>query len=116
MSKSEMEIQKAVCLQFGSKFEPSFEDEKLGLALLVPVTENHYYLNGVRHQKDQGTCGWFIWNGNIFEERAEFFQPIHVTHLWKRLPMVLPYLGLAPGWRFLIANDHVDVWYDENIV
>ena len=25
---------------------------------------------------------------------------------------VLPYLGLAPGWRFLLAPGHVDVWFD----
>ena len=25
------------------------------------------------------------------------------------------YLGLAPGWRFLIAGDYEDVWFDERL-
>ncbi len=25
---------------------------------------------------------------------------------------VLPYLGLPPGWRFLVAPGYVDVWED----
>ena len=28
----------------------------------------------------------------------------------------LPYLGLAPGWRFLIAPGYEDVWYDEKLL
>jgi hypothetical protein len=28
------------------------------------------------------------------------------------LPALVPYLGLAPGWRVLLAPSHIDVWYD----
>jgi hypothetical protein len=27
-----------------------------------------------------------------------------------------PYLALPPGWRFLIAPDYEDVWFDESLL
>jgi hypothetical protein len=31
-------------------------------------------------------------------------------------PAVLPYLELPPGWRFLIALGHEDVWEDPSLL
>ena len=42
--------------------------------------------------------------------------PRHVSHLRDRLPEVEQYLGLAPGWRFLITPDYEDVWFDESLL
>jgi len=36
--------------------------------------------------------------------------------LGDELPQVLDYLALPPGWRFLIAPDYKDVWFDENLL
>jgi hypothetical protein len=33
-------------------------------------------------------------------------------HLIDRCPDVQSMLGLGEGWRFLIAPDHQDVWFD----
>ena len=38
--------------------------------------------------------------------------PLHVSHLVERNSQVVRYLGLPAGWRFLIAGDHQDVWFD----
>jgi len=73
-------------------------------------------LNGLRHPPDAGTCGWFIWAGTDLSGAPDFFQPHHVSHLAELLPEVLPYLGLAPGWRFLLEPAHVDVWFDPAVL
>jgi hypothetical protein len=70
-------------------------------------------LNGLRHPPESGTSGWFIWGGEELSEADDFFMPMHIEHLAKECPAVLPYLGLPPGWRFLIAGDYEDVWFDE---
>jgi hypothetical protein len=31
-------------------------------------------------------------------------------------PSVVQYLGLPPGWRFLVAGRRVDVWFDETLL
>lgn len=70
-------------------------------------------LNGLRHPPDEGTCGWFIWaGGEIDPEDDTFFRPAHVAHIDRLHPSVAPYLALPPGWRFQIAPDYEDVWFD----
>lgn len=73
-------------------------------------------LNGLRHPEQNGTCGWYLWAGEELSEASDFFEPVHIEHVGERCPEVLPYLGLAPGWRFLIANGHEDVWYDPSLL
>ncbi len=52
-----------------------------------------------------------MWAGD-FSDAADFFKTLHLSHLTEWRPEVEPYLGLPPGWRFLIAPDYEDVWYD----
>ena len=73
-------------------------------------------LNGLRHLPEVGTTGWFIWAGESLSSDPEFFQPLHVQHLLDWCPDVIPYLGLPPGWRFLIAPGHEDVWFDQTLL
>jgi len=106
--------QKEVCLRFGAEYEP------LDLNLKIGVSENLLSgvlpLNGLRHPQEGGTCGWYLWAGEEFSEAPDFFQPWHVYHLVKRRPDLAKYLGLAPGWRFLIAGDYEDVWFDSTLL
>ena len=69
-------------------------------------------INGLRHPPAADTTGWFIWGGEQLSEEPDFFQPLHVGHLLELLPGVSRYLGLAPGWRFLLADDREDLWFD----
>jgi hypothetical protein len=48
--------------------------------------------------------------------RADFFQPLHFSHLPERCPEVVEYLALPPGSRFLIADGYENVWHDPTIV
>ena len=46
----------------------------------------------------------------------EGIMPIHTLHLYEWKPEIIKYLGLPPGWRFLIAPGYEDVWFDPNLV
>lgn len=73
-------------------------------------------LNGLRHTRGGGASGWYIWGGTELSEAADFFQPVHVHHLSEQCPAALPYLALPPGFRFLVAPGHEDVWEDPTLV
>jgi hypothetical protein len=62
------------------------------------------------------TTGWYIWAGDHLSDDPTFFVPLHVEHLDEWAPQVLKFLGLAPGWRFLVAGEYEDVWYDPNLL
>jgi len=93
---------------------PSRPDEMAGVAR--NVRGNAVPLNGLRHPPENGTCGWYIWAGEEFSSAADFFLPVHVSHLEEWCPLAMPYLALPPGWRFLIAPGHEDVWFDETLL
>ena len=76
---------------------------------------NEGVIHGLRHPPSADTTGWYIWRGE-WSEADDFFKPLHVLHLTERLPEVLPYLALPPGWRFQLAPGHEDVWYDESLL
>ncbi len=107
--------QRAVCERFGASFLASDPSLKLGLSR--DARSGVWPLHGLRHPIEGGTCGWYIWSGSSdFPADADFFEPMHVAHLEALLPEVLPYLGLPPGWRFLVAPGHVDVWRDDDLL
>jgi hypothetical protein len=74
-------------------------------------------INGLRHPPESGSSGWFIWaGGEIDQADGSFFEPMHVSHLPTTYAVVIPYLALPPGWRFQIAPNHEDVWFDEGLL
>ncbi len=106
--------QEAVCDRFQVEWEEAPPSLKVGVALnvrsgLVP-------LNGLRHPPQVDTTGWFLWAGEELSEDPDFFVPVHVQHLGEWCPAAIPYLGLPPGWRFLVAPDHEDVWFDKSLL
>lgn len=42
--------------------------------------------------------------------------PLHVAHLGEWCPDAMPYLALPPGWRFLLAPDHEEIWFDPSLL
>lgn len=105
--------QAEVCQRFGSIMDAPVPDTTAGIAL---NTLNDVPLNALRHPAEAGTCGWYIWGGEVLPEDPEFFQPLHVLHLPEYCPQLVPYLALAPGWRVLLAGGHEDVWYDSTLL
>jgi len=108
------ELQQDVCRRFRAQFDPVTEDMTVGIALNVRGTTEH--INGLRHRPEGHTAGWYIWAGQEFSEAGDFFKPLHVTHLKNWCPQVLKYLALPPGWRFLVARNYEDVWFDPSLL
>jgi hypothetical protein len=102
-----------VCRKYGCEYTPVLGPEAAGVALstlgMTPV-------NGLRHPMSAGTTGWYIWCGENLSDAADYFAPLCVDDLLKKLPVVSDLLGLPPGFRFLIAEGHLDVWYDVGLL
>jgi hypothetical protein len=113
MNRAETEqIQIATCQQYGRNFVPCTADSKLGFAIR---TLGETPIHGLRHPPSNITNGWYIWAGE-YSADEDFFEPLHASHLIERLPEAVRFLGLPPGSRFLLARDHVDVWFDESLL
>jgi hypothetical protein len=98
-----------LCKRYGA----AFLDTPLSLNVGINRTFdlNILPLNGLRHPPQGGTSGWYFWTGEISSE-LDFFVPLCGDHLLDRCPVVMRFLGLPPGWRFLLAPNHEDVWFD----
>lgn len=73
-------------------------------------------VNGLRRDPEGDTTGWYIWAGEDLPEAADFFKPLHVSHLEGWCHQIIRFLGLPPGWRFLVAPNHEDVWFDPSLL
>jgi hypothetical protein len=107
------EIQKKFCQQRSAEYLAALPDSKLGFALL---TDGQTPINGLRHPPRDGTCGWYIWCGETLGEASDFFSALHVQHVYEDHPEIARLMGLPPGYRFLLAGDYVDVWYDSSLL
>jgi hypothetical protein len=72
-------------------------------------------LHGCRYLATPTTTGWYLWAGE-WSDADDFFKPVHTAHLEDWCPDAVPYLGLPPGWRFLIAPGYEDVWFDVSLL
>lgn len=106
--------QRLVCARFGAGFHAVAPGTKVGVAR--NLRDAGWPLNGLRHAATDGTSGWFIWAGLELSLDDDFFLPLHVEHLASWCPAALPYLGLPPGYRFLLADGHEDVWEDASLL
>jgi len=105
--------QRFICDKYGSPFCESPIYLKVGIS--KNIKEGIWPVNGLRHPLHGDTSGWYIWAGEGFSTDADFFEPMHIKHLNEQCPLVLRYLGLSPGWRFLLAPGYEDVWKDISV-
>jgi hypothetical protein len=105
--------QVAICKKWGATYAPAPLDSTIGFAT---ETQDLAPINGLRHRPAHGTNGWFIWGGEQLSSDPKFFQPLHTKHLLVRKPEVVRFLGLPPGYRFLIAENYADVWFDPSLL
>ena len=108
-------VQEALCRKYNAGFSPSALNKVVGISKNFGGSEKP--INGLRHSTTETSTGWFLWAGE-YSDRKDFFEPVHMEHVIKRYPEVVPYLGLSPGWRFLIDpdQDYEDVWRDNNLI
>src|SRR5688572_13784803 len=95
-----------ICERFGAKVLPTAPEAIVGIAKALGPESSP--VHGLRHPPVNGTSGWYLWVGEL-SSASDFFEPTHAEHLYGRHPAVLKYLGLPPGWRFLLAPGHEDV-------
>jgi hypothetical protein len=114
MSRNIETEQRSICKKYGAEYMAVTDKMKLGIA--VNAREGIQPINGLRHAPEGDTSGWYIWAGNELVQDPDFFKPLHVAHLDQWCPQVRKYLGLAPGWRFLIADGYEDVWFDATLL
>lgn len=57
-----------------------------------------------------------VYLGGEIPHDDRFFEPMHVEHMVELCPHLMRYLGLPPGWRFQVAPDHEDVWFDPTLL
>lgn len=112
-----IEIQREICDKYGLNFEPCDLNLKIGISLNIIENKYEMPIYGSRLRTENGTNGWYIYAGD-YSEADDFFKPLHASHLEEICPLLLPYLGLAPGSRFLIAENgnYVDVWEDLSLL
>jgi hypothetical protein len=114
MNSDIIKEQQELCRRYGIEWMPSPDNLKVGIARNVGT--GLLPLNGLRHPPQGDTTGWYIWAGEEFSSAPDFFEPLHVAHLQERCPAILRLLGLPPGWRFLTAEDYIDVWEDPKLL
>ena len=102
------------CERVGARPDPPARASKVGIAL---SSLGQQPINGLRHAPHGGVCGWYFWCGEEPLQEANFFSPLHVSHLGEYLPVVQGYLDLPPGWRFLIDGEgYEDSWFDASLI
>ena len=107
--------QLAVCDRFGVTPDAPSADSRLGIALNVRESDL-WPLNGLRHPPEHGAGGWYIWRGESLSQADDFFESLHTVHVPAWCPEAVRFLGLPPGWRFLVARGQEDVWYDATLL
>jgi len=112
MDIRESQIEK--CKKYGADCDPP--DSNLVLGISKDFFSNKLPINGLRHPAEGNSCGWYLWIGEEISDAQDYFRPIHVSHLVEKFPKLIPYLGLPAGWRFLVADDYEDIWFDESLL
>lgn len=107
------DAQKAYCDHQRVRYTAAPGDSKLGFAL---STQGLLPINGLRHPPVGDTNGWYIWCGEEYSDAANFFAPLHAKHVYEDHPELIKLLGLPPGYRFLLAGDYLDIWYDPSLL
>ena len=94
------------------ELQPIPPEEMVALAM---STLGQMPVHGARVERpENGTISWFFHCGE-FSDAADFYQPVHATHLQTMLPLVLRYLQLPPGTRFIIDDKGFeDVWSESS--
>jgi len=104
--------QTRICAKYGADTVAYLNGAKIGVAR--NVRDGVLPINGVRVTPLGDSSGWFVWAGE-WSDAPDFFVPLHVDHLKEWCPSAVPFLLLPPGWRFQVAPNHEDVWFDSDV-
>jgi|SRR5215217_334740 len=109
------ETQQHICHRAGAEFSPIPAGTRVAVAR--DLRSGAMPIHGIRFRTKPGGVGWFFWAGQgELNTDADYFLALHVEHLEEWCPLVLPYLALPPGWRFLTDGEVDDVWFDQSVL
>lgn len=100
------ESQKALCEKYQLAMLPPEDMVAVAMGSLgqSPVFGSRVQLS------DGEDVSWFIHCGE-HSDAADFYQAIHLHHLYEILPQVVKYLGLPVDAKFIIDDEgYEDVW------
>ncbi|MEK2600439.1 immunity protein Imm33 domain-containing protein [Burkholderia arboris] len=100
--------QEVICARYGlHAVEP---EDRVAVAI---STLGRMPVYGTRISLSEGeNVSWFFHCGE-YADAVDFYQPLHAAHLSTYLPLVLPYLRLPAGTRFIIDDaGYEDVWIE----
>jgi hypothetical protein len=106
-----LRVQRDVCRRLG--VAPLLPEPGTMIGIAPSRGQGVQPLNALRHPPQGQSNGWYVWRGGaIPRDQDDFFVPSHVEHLVDRVPELVPYLALPPGWGVVLAPDYEDLWYD----
>lgn len=114
MSSVSWRQQNAICRRYHSRPAPLDPSDRI--AISANYRSGSWPLNGLRHSVHGNMCGWYLWRGTEFLTDPDWFKPVCYHHLVDDGDAAVPYLLLPAGFRFLIAPDYEDVWFDESLI
>ncbi len=109
-----VELQKSICKKYQANFFETGDNLKVGIS--ENVKQNILPINGLRIYPEGDTSGWYIWAGEELSQNPNFFVPLHIKHINEWVPNISRFLGLAPGWRFILTGNYEDVRFDSKIL
>ena len=101
--------QNAICEKYGMSVLPPEEMVAIAIESLgnTPIYGTRVCL------PDGGNVSWFI-HGGTHSAAIDFYQPVCIEHLPEMLPLVMKYLCLPTGAKFIIdTQGYEDVWMEE---
>ena len=108
-SVADQSAQVAVCRKYAL---PVIPPEDMVAVAIPTIGKMPIHGSRIILPKD-GNISWFIHCGE-FSDADDFYQPLHAAHLQEMLPLVVKYLGLPPGSRFIIDDQgYEDVWQEQ---
>lgn len=114
MNETTQARQQVVCQRFKAPYVPCAPELTVGIAR--NVKNGVRPLNGLRLPQDEANSCWYIWAGDQLSLAPDFFVTLPVSELAQWAPLVIPYLGLPPGWRFVVTEHHEDAWEDTELI
>ena len=112
MNQAVKAMQSKICARYGTVYFPS--SASLKVAIAESIRGGDLPLYGQRRPPEGDTSGWYIWAGE-YAEVEDVFKPLHISHIETWTPLALKFLGLPPGWRFLVTPDFEKVSHDESL-
>ncbi|MGB4768250.1 MAG: hypothetical protein WBP22_03240 [Candidatus Saccharimonas sp.] len=105
-----------VCKRYNAPAAMPKPDQIAGVSFNF-FTDSSTIIHGLRHPREDGVSGWYLWKGE-YSESKDFFQATHIEHIISTIPDIEPYLALPPSWRFLVdvSNAYEDVWRDNELI